>query len=204
MKIVVVGSGAGGATAARELALKGHEVLVLEAGKPFKPMSRKVRWVEPLRRTGVLGTERTISRISSHIRTIRSSSDLVLVRGITTGGTTTISCGNMVRAETGLREIGMDLTPEFDEIERLIGVGPIPRDRWRPVTGSMYDAAEEMGLRPRLTPKAVDIEKCVACGLCEVGCATGAKWDSRRFLKDLIASGGRVQTESEVKRVFVE
>lgn len=204
MRIVVVGSGAGGATAARELALKGHDVLVLEAGRPFKPLSRRVRWVEPLRWTGVLGTERTIDKISSHIRTTRSSRDLVLVRGVTTGGTTTISCGNMVRAENGLKEIGLDLAQEFGEIEDMIGVMPIPRDRWRPTTQKMFDGAEKMGLRPSPTPKAVDVEKCVACGLCEVGCATGAKWDSRRFLADFIANGGKIQTESKVRKVIVE
>jgi choline dehydrogenase-like flavoprotein len=37
MRAIVVGTGAGGATAARELALKGMDVLVLEAGGPFKP-----------------------------------------------------------------------------------------------------------------------------------------------------------------------
>ncbi len=36
---------------------------------------------------------------------IRSNKDLVLVRGITTGGSTVISCGNMVRADQGLKEI---------------------------------------------------------------------------------------------------
>ena len=33
MKAIVVGTGAGGATAARELANKGFEVIMLEAGK---------------------------------------------------------------------------------------------------------------------------------------------------------------------------
>ncbi len=37
MKAIIVGSGAGGGTAALELTLNGYEVTILEAGKPFKP-----------------------------------------------------------------------------------------------------------------------------------------------------------------------
>ena len=50
MRAIVVGTGAGGATAARELALMGFDVVVLEAGRPFKPFTRKLNWAAPLRR----------------------------------------------------------------------------------------------------------------------------------------------------------
>ena len=42
MKALVVGSGAGGAMTARHLASSGFDVLVLEAGRPFRPLTRKV------------------------------------------------------------------------------------------------------------------------------------------------------------------
>ena len=58
MKAIVVGSGAGGATVARELQSRGFEVLILEAGPPFKPFTRHVSWAEPLRRWGLLGGEK--------------------------------------------------------------------------------------------------------------------------------------------------
>ncbi len=203
LKVIVVGTGAGGATAARELVAKGADVVVLEAGRPFKPLTRKIQWTDSLRRTGLLGSERTISRLFPHMQTTRSK-ELLLVRGMTTGGSTTISCGNMVRAERGLREIGLDLSEEFGELERLIGISTIPRDRWRPITARMFDAAERLGLDPRPTPKAVDSAKCVSCGLCEVGCASGARWDSRRFLQQVVKGGGTVRTESPVAKVVVE
>ena len=88
MKVIVVGSGAGGGTAALELTSKGHDVTILEAGKPFKPFSRHLTLTEPLRRIGLLGDERNINRIFPHMDATRSDKDLVLVRGITTGGST--------------------------------------------------------------------------------------------------------------------
>lgn len=204
MRAVVVGSGAGGATAARELSRNGVEVILLEAGKPFKPFTRRVGWADSLRRAGLLGGERSFSRFFHPMDTQRTDDDIVLVRGLTLGGSTTLSCGNMARAERGLSEIGLDLSPEFDELESLMSVGTIPREMWSPITSAMYDAAKGMGLDPTLTPKAVNVEKCVACGLCELGCASGAKWDSRRFLRDIESSGGRLMTDMPVKRLVIE
>ncbi len=82
MRAIVVGTGAGGATAARELAKNGVEVVVLEAGGPFKPFTRRISWTAPLRRAGVLGSEGTISRFFPALEARRSSTELVMVRGI--------------------------------------------------------------------------------------------------------------------------
>ena len=204
LKIIVVGSGAGGATAARELSMRGNEVVVMEAGKGFKPFTRHLFWASGLRSLGLLGGEKTIDRIFPHINTMRSSEDLVLVRGVTTGGCTTISCGNLVRAENGLREIGLDLSQEFEELERLLKPTIVPRARWRPVTQKMFDSAEALGLGPSPTPKMLDVDKCDFCGLCELGCPKGARWDSRRFLPDIFSHGGTLLRESMVKRLVLE
>ncbi|MBM4248934.1 MAG: FAD-dependent oxidoreductase [Euryarchaeota archaeon] len=204
MRAIVVGTGAGGATAARELALRGFEVLVLEAGKPFRPFTRNISWAAPLRRVGALGGERTISRLFPAMETRRSSEDLVLVRGLAAGGCTVLSCGNLVRADNGLKDMGVDLAPEFEELERLIGVTTVPRPRWRPLSAAMFDAAAKMDLSPAPTPKAVDLSGCVSCGLCELGCARGARWDSRRFLGDALRAGATVRYGTPVRKVVVE
>jgi choline dehydrogenase-like flavoprotein len=204
LRAIVVGSGAGGATAARELRARGMEVTLLEAGSPFRPFTRRIGWAMGVSRTGLLGSERTISRFFPPMRTLRASEDLVLVRGVTTGGSTTLTCGNLARAEKGLREIGLDLTPEYEELEREVAVTSVPEERWRPVSKTMFGVAEDMGLGPLPTPKAVDMGRCVSCGLCELGCATGAKWDTRAFLGDLTAKGGHVVTDAPVRRVVVE
>src|SRR4030042_5121989 len=133
IKAIVVGSGAGGATIARELARKGFEVLVLEAGSPFNPLTHRISWLTPFRGTFLLKNENSVERIFPHLETTRSSEDLVIFRGVTEGGSTAISCGNMVRAERGLNEIGLDLTPEFGEKEHSLEISPLPREKWRPI-----------------------------------------------------------------------
>jgi choline dehydrogenase-like flavoprotein len=190
--------------AARQLSRSGMEVLVLEAGGPFKPLSRKVTMAEPLRRSGLLGSERNAQRFLPSMWTARSSTELVLVRGIGAGGSTTIACGSMVRATRGLDRIGLDLGAEFDAIERELCPAAFPRERWRPTTVDMFDVAEGRGLDPVPTPKAMDALRCEACGLCEVGCATGAKWDSRRWLAQAKEAGAEVRLDSPVEKVLFE
>jgi choline dehydrogenase-like flavoprotein len=204
VKAIVVGSGAGGATAAHELANKGFEVTILEAGKPFSPLTHKVSWLSPLRGTWLLKDTNSIKTVFPHYQVTRTSDDLAIFTGVTEGGSTSISCGNMVRAENGLKEIGLDLTPEYEEIERTITINPIPKEKWRPLTRKMFDEAQKMGYNPAPTPKVVDLEKCVGCGFCELGCATGAKWDSRREYKDILGKGVSIRTGSKVKKINIE
>ena len=204
MKAIVVGSGAGGATAARELVKNGFEVTILEAGKPFTSLSHRVSWFSPLRGSLFIKDESSIKRFYPHYQTIRCSSDLAIFTGVTEGGSTCIACGNMVKAENGLAEIGLDLSPEFQEIEETLTIAPIPRERWRPLTQKMYDKAVELGFDPKPTPKVTDLNKCVGCGYCEVGCVTGAKWDSRRVYSGLIGKGLSVRTNAQVTKVVFE
>jgi choline dehydrogenase-like flavoprotein len=204
IRAIVVGSGAGGATAARELARKGFEVLVLEAGHPFNPLTHRISWLSPFRGTLLLKDESSVEKIFPHLETTRSSEDLVIFRGMTEGGSTAISCGNMVRAERGLNEIGLDLTPEFEEIEHSLEINSVPQERWRPLSQRMFEEAEKMGLNPKPTPKVVNPKKCVACGFCELGCVSGAKWDSRIVLREVLEKGGSIRTGSEVKKVVLE
>jgi choline dehydrogenase-like flavoprotein len=186
------------------LARKGFEVLVLEAGHPFNPLTHRISWLSPFRGTLLLKNENSVERIFPHLETTRSSEDLVIFRGMTEGGSTTISCGNMVRAERGLNEIGLDLTPEFEEIEHSLEISPVPQERWRPLSRRMFDEAEKMGFTPKPTPKVVNPKKCAACGFCELGCVSGAKWDARILFKEVLEKGGSVRTESFVHKVVLE
>ncbi len=204
MKAIVVGSGAGGATAARELAEKGFEVMILEAGKQFHPLTRLFSKLSPLRGTRLIKNEQAITKFFPHLRTQRSSSELAIVMGITTGGCTAISTGNILRAETGFKEIGLDLRPEFEEIEQIIPITTVPKERWRPLTQRMFDESEKMGFAPTPTPKALNLERCASCGYCELGCSKDAKWTSMCFLQDLHTKKISLETEASVQKVIIK
>ena len=204
MKAIVVGSGAGGAIAARELAKNGYDVTILEAGKPFSPLTHKVSWLSGLRGAWPLKDENSLKHVFPHYAVTRASQDLAIFRGVTEGGCTSIACGNMVRAENGLREIGLDLTAEYEEIENTLKIAPIPRDRWRPLTRQMFDKAEQLGFKPKPTPKVDDLNRCVGCGYCELGCITGAKWDSRQLYQGYQGKGITLQTNARVQSLLMD
>lgn len=202
MKAIVVGSGAGGAVAARELAENGFEVTIIESGKQFSPLTRKVSWLSLLRGSFLLKDENSIKHVFPHYGVTHASQELAIFRGITEGGCTPISCGNIVRAENGLKEIGLDLTREFEEIEKTLTIAPIPRERWRPLTRQMYDKAQELGFKPLPTPKVDELSKCIGCGYCELGCVTGAKWDSRRVYADYLGKNITLVNNTRVQKVL--
>lgn len=204
MKAIVVGSGAGGAIAARKLATSGFEVTILEAGKPFSPLTHMIHWLSSLRGSFLLNDENSIEHIFPHYDVTHASQDLHIFRGVTEGGCTSLSCGNMVRAENGLKEIGLDLSKEFEEIENALTINLVPQEKWRPLSRKMFDKAEEIGFSPKPTPKVRTAAKCAGCGYCELGCITGAKWDSRHVYADLLDKGITLLTGHRVNKVIME
>ncbi len=201
-RAIVVGSGAGGAAAAREL--QGtYQVTVLEAGREFRPLGLSMRWMERLRRWRLLVDERLISLVFPAMRVRRSTEGLVHVNGAGTGGTTTLSAGNALRMDGALRELGIDLDREFEELEQEVPVSTAHQRRWSAETRRLFEVCEQAGLSPRPTPKLIDFDRCRGCGRCVLGCPHGAKWDSRRFLRDAQARGARLVTGCRVGRVVV-
>jgi len=196
---IVVGSGAGGATAAKELQ-GAYQVTVLEAGGPFRPLALSLSAMEGLKRTGLLLDERMIQWIFPAMQ-VRKSQDVVLVNGVGLGGTTTLCTGNALRMDQDLRSLGIDLDAEFAEIAREIPITTDHQKRWGPQTRRLYEICSRLDLQPQPIPKMGDYRRCTRCGRCVFGCAQGAKWDSRQFLQVAQGHGARVLTGCRVESV---
>lgn len=116
---IVVGSGAGGATVAKELSSAGKRVMLLEKGRAMPP-----------------GTE------SKAYSVIRSGVEIWLAECL--GGTTTVSMGNAVRSRIGRR-----LDPYFEEAERELGVVQMPFDKMGPVSRKILELSNEWIQMPK-------------------------------------------------------
>src|SRR5512133_1696892 len=92
-KAIVVGSGAGGATAAKEL--QGYyQVTVLEEGREFKPFNFGMQALEIPRRLGLLFDEREIQVAIPAYKVRQANDEMILLNGRGLGGTTPICTGN--------------------------------------------------------------------------------------------------------------
>ncbi len=201
-RAIVVGSGAGGATAAKELQ-GAYDVTVLEAGGAFRPFTMDLSAADRIKKTGLLFDEREISLLFPAMRIMRTDERMVLVRGIGTGGTTTIATGNGLRLDGLLAGQGIDLAEEYDELEREIPISTDHQRRWHPTTRRLFDVCTSLGLDPQPTPKMGANRNCIRCGRCVLGCQHGAKWDSRQFLRTALDRGAHLVTRCTVTRVVV-
>lgn len=200
---IVVGSGAGGATVAKELQGR-FDVLVLEAGREFRPLTMSLAVPERLKRLGLLFDERHIRLLFPAMKVQKTARGMVLVRGLGTGGTTTLATANALRFDHGLRALGIDLDEEFAELGREVPVSTAHRARWNETTRRLFSVFEDMGLGPLPMPKMRRRETCGNCGRCVLGCPSGAKWDSREFLRTALDRGARLATGCRVTEVLVE
>lgn len=202
--VVVVGSGAGGAAAAFELAKRGRAVLVLEGGRAHA-------------RTGFDGHAPTAMRkmylAKGTTFALGNAAALVLAgRGV--GGTTTINSGTCFRAPErtlerwaaryGLTMLAGDaLAPYYERVEAMLGVAPV-EDAY--VGGSarvVARGASALGMRHAPLPR--NAPGCDGQGVCCFGCPTGAKRSTEvSYLAEALARGAELVTGADVERVIVE
>ncbi len=190
-KIVVVGSGAGGSTLAKELASRGHDVTVLERGR-YHRLGSEMEAMKFYPRSGWRLTPGEVSE-----------GDVELLRTLMAGGSTMVTLANALRAlEDELRSVGLNLEEEFAEAEEEMGVKPMPEEMMGERTVLLMHASERLGYDVKPMPKSVDFTRCSSCGMCVTGCAYGAKWTAQNYLAEARKSGARIVLNSEVRRVI--
>jgi choline dehydrogenase-like flavoprotein len=204
LRVIVVGSGAGGATAARELQSLGCQVTIVEAGRKFEPLSLPMKWMELLRNWGLLFNERIISLVFPAMRVRKTKEGMSVVNGSAVGGTTLLSAGNALRIDGELKQLGIDLDREFNELTKDIPVSTAHEAFWSENTRRLFAICEKKGLSPIVAPKLVDYSLCRRCGRCVLGCPYGAKWDSRRFVDEAISLGTELLAGYRVTRILFE
>ncbi len=199
---IVVGAGAGGATAAKELQGK-FNVTVIEEGGGFHPFTMQLSSVGKLKRTGLLFDERMVGLIYPNMKVRKSHEGLVLVRGAGAGGTTTICTGNGLRQDHDLKAIGIDLDKEFEELYREVPISFEHRKHWSRHTRQIFDLCRDMQLQPMITPKMAYGDRCAACGRCVFGCQHAAKWDTRKFLVQAVSKGAHLLSNHKVHHAVI-
>ncbi len=200
--VVVVGSGAGGASAARVLAERGLSVVVLERG-PFR--DRSDYSTDPLIALGSLYREAGLTFCEGR-------PPIALPVGRCVGGTTVINSGTCLRPPHDVlsgwqRRHGIDwaasLDAEFDAAERAIGVSRVDGEHCGRHAELCRIGADARGWSNG--PLRRNAPGVTCCSSCPTGCATDAKLAMHvSELPRAVAAGTRVCAETAVERVLVE
>lgn len=197
--MLVIGSGAGGAVTALELARAGLDVTVLEEGRRHDPSSAYgLGTTEGMRR---LYRRRGMTPILGRV-------PIGYVEGSCLGGSTEINSGFWHRTPREVlgrwhAQFDLDgatveeLAPHFEWAEEALGVSlsqrPFPKS-----TEVFARGAAAMGWAAQEVPRAA--VACKSSNLCAVGCPTGAKRGmSISILPRAEAAGARILTDARVK-----
>ncbi|MFF7882743.1 GMC family oxidoreductase N-terminal domain-containing protein [Streptomyces sp. NPDC020794] len=200
---VVVGSGAGGAMAARTLACVGMRVVVLEEGEHHTSAS--------------FGRRAPLDRFTDLYRdggaTIAlGSPPLVLPVGRAVGGTTVVNSGTCYRTPDHVLTRWLDqhgfaaaegFDVHLDEVERTLQVAPQPLQ----VLGNngLLALAGAKALGWAAAPLRRNAPGCRGSCQCVVGCPTGAKQSVQlSVLPEACAAGARIVTGARVRRILVD
>jgi choline dehydrogenase-like flavoprotein len=189
---IVVGTGPGGASVARELAASGARVLMLEQGG-----------AEPLR--GSLVQMAGMAAVPGKGAFIHRDASL-LVRAVTLGGSSAINFATAAPPPGAMFAAhGIDLAPVLDELRAELPMAPLPASLVGPMAARIMEAAGALGIGWHKLDKMIRPQACRSgCWRCVTGCPFGAKWTARDFVDEARRHGALLRERARVTRVLVE
>ncbi len=200
---VVVGTGAGGATVAKELAEGGLRVAMIEEGERFTPDSFTAR---PSEMTSLL------YRDAAQLITVGNVS-IGLPLGQAVGGTSLVNSATCFRTppavlELWSRRFGLEqwtpasLDPFFRRVERELNVAKVPEELAGNNALVVRRGAQALGWSGDFIHR--NVRGCVGSGVCNFGCPTSAKQHvGITYVPRAWEAGAVTYTGARVKEVLV-
>ena len=183
--VIVIGTGAGGAIIAMELAKANIPVTILERG-PYIESKDSFEYYD----------------MKYYDKRFENTNSLDLLKTTCIGGSTIVAAGNGVRIlEDEFKELGIDLSDEYDKIEELLGIHQMDDAHIGKGTQKFIDCANELGFDAIKMPKFIRDEDCKPCGKCSFGCPRDAKWSSKDFVDIAVENGAELITGAEVIKI---
>ena len=198
----VIGTGAGGAVVAKELAEHGLNVVMIEAGDYFTTDDMTAR---PREMLGMLYRDAGQSVTLGNV-------PIGLPQGEAVGGTTLINSGTCFRApasvldswqsENGLEIDQPTLDPFFRRVERELNVSQVPPELAGRNALIVKSAADALGWSGDFIFR--NARGCVGSGVCAFGCPTSAKQHTAiTYVAKAWNAGAVTYTGCRARRVLV-
>lgn len=189
---IIVGSGPGGGTVAKELTERNKRVLLLEEAKNRPITGSKL---QVLRDLGIPGKNFLVTY-----------GGLACVRATAVGGTSVYYYATCFDPPVAMfRKYGIDITREVAEAYKEVPSSPLRDELIGPKATRIMESAQSLGLAWNKMNKLIYQDKCMAdCDLCQMGCPHGAKWTSRVFIDRAVNGGATFLDGATVKNVLMD
>ena len=197
--VIIVGTGAGGATVAHELCNENLNLLILDKGSKI-PRGNAVSKIKITN----LNLEIEAETDNTEYEFLSQPAELMEIVGV--GGTTPVSLANACYACTScyknsataqFKGHDLELFEELLDASKELKVGSLPSHLMGPATTRLMREGEKLGYFMEPMPKFIDFSKCDSCGLCILGCTKGAKWDATDFIRDVKSSENPPEIETD-------
>jgi choline dehydrogenase-like flavoprotein len=201
--VVIVGSGAGGAVMAFELANAGKSVIVLEAGA-YVPSERFTENFPDMLAT----------LYQDHGNQTNKDGDLMVLQGSCVGGSTVVNGCVAFRVpdfilkdwhrDHGLTNLTSEvLAPYFDKVEKRLSVHDNEPHEINSNSAKMREGANKLGWSVK--PLRRNIKECALTGHCLSGCKTDRKQSMLvTYLPWAAQKGAKIYADTWVEKISVE
>jgi choline dehydrogenase-like flavoprotein len=202
-EVCVIGSGAGGAVVAKELAEAGRDVVVLEQGGHYtkEDFTQREDEMMPL----------LYEEMGQRMTTDKS---ILILQGRNVGGSTVHNLCYCFRTpepilekwkrEDGLRDMSYaDMVPSFERVERMLKVKQILPHEVNKLNDKIRQGCEKLGYHGFVTNH--NRENCTQSGFCLLGCPFDAKQSMLvTYVPAAEKAGARIYANCPVDRIVAE
>ena len=190
--VIVVGSGPGGATVAKELSQRNKKVLILEWGDN-----------DPLTGSFWQGAKTLLFPGRSMLFTRQM---LGLVRGITTGGSTIHYYATSFPVPFDmLKSYGIDIRDEVKELREELPVAPLKDEMVGPMSTRLMESAQDLGYDWNKLNKFMYQDRWKpGYRFGHYGDPLRVKWSARMYIEEAVTKGAKLINGAKVKRVLFE
>jgi len=194
--VIVVGSGPGGATVARELARNSaKKVLLLERGA-----DHRFRFYYGTYLGALLYTDRA--------SLLFTQEGLNITRPLMVGGATNMFTGCAALPPPWLADkYGVNIDAEAAQTIDELGIRPLSEDLRGAASTRIAHAGQALGYDWQPQAKFMNPNRAAKfdCGAkCMLGCRCGAKWTAGEYVDEAVAAGVTLHTRARVDRVRIE